>query len=124
MGNESSTEVVQDEAKFLEGLQGMCVSLPWLLGRSIVGVACMFVLVRRSLIYLLCHTLLLYCGLRFGGISQDPAEQFMHALICSHIPIRFIIRLALIRSLDDPDVKAVDEQVNAGIGVPVSYLLI
>ena len=46
----------------------------------------------------------------------------MHAVICSHIPIRFIIRLALIRSLDDPDVKAVDEQVNAGIGVPVSYI--
>ena len=53
MGNESSTEVVQDEAKFLEGLQGMCVSLPWLLGREIVCVACMFVLVRRSYIYLL-----------------------------------------------------------------------
>ena len=48
----------------------------------------------------------------------------MHAVICLHIPICFIIRLALIRSLDDPDFKAVDEQVNAGIGVPVSYLLI
>lgn len=30
MGNESSTEVVQDEAKFLEGLQGMCVSYSYM----------------------------------------------------------------------------------------------
>ena len=40
MGNESSTEVVQDEAKFLEGLQGMCVSSLVCLASFLSGSRC------------------------------------------------------------------------------------
>ena len=66
------------------------------------------------LLHLLCHALLLLWT-RFG------IARAIHEMLCLHILIPFIIHLSqIIRSLDDPDVKAVDEQVNAGTSWAVS----
>ena len=118
MGNESSTEVVQDEAKFLEGLQGMCVSMRWLYMYDRLRVRAGSAVIY--LLHLLCHALLLLCT-RCAIARFRPC---MDGIVYSRIVIaRFIINFSLIiRSLDDPDVKAVDEQVNAGTSWAVSYV--
>ena len=121
MGNESSTEVVQDEAKFLEGLQGMCVSCLALCMYDRLH-AFVFVLVRRSFIYLLfCFyatlmlLLLSWTVVRIGIASSGQLIAYLSTILTCVYSLLF-------RSLDDPDVKAVDEQVNAGTSWAVSYL--
>lgn len=115
MGNESSTEVVQDEAKFLEGLQGMCVSMRYDRSRVRAGSA--------VICCICCYVSLLWTMVR-RGIARF-VRSFVHGMICSRIIALFLIHSSLIiRSLDDPDVRAVDEQVNAGTSWAVSYMYV